>query len=350
VETEILKIDANNIDMAAIRRAAEVLKSGGLVAFPTETVYGLGANALDPEAVKNIFRAKGRPSDNPLIVHISDKSQVQELVSYISPVASELMDKLWPGPLTLIMPRSKLVPDAVTAGLDTVAVRMPSHPVAAALIREAAIPVAAPSANISGRPSPTNALHVIEDLSGRVEIIIDSDSSAIGLESTVLDMSVSPPAILRPGGVTIEQLKEILGKVNVDQSCVSICPDGSVPRSPGMKYNHYSPRAEVIIVQGSSDKVAEKINSMLKEYALKGLNAGVLATDQTVGMYKSPHLLSAGDRNAPDTIAAKLFWSLRELDRKGLDIILAEAVESTGIGLAIMNRLSKAAGFNIIKV
>jgi len=350
VKTEILKIDPNNIDMTAIRRAAQALKSGGLVAFPTETVYGLGANALDPAAVKKIFEAKGRPSDNPLIVHIWDKAQVPELVSYISPAASELMDKLWPGPLTLIMPRSKLVPDVVTAGLETVAVRMPSHPVAAALIREAAVPVAAPSANISGRPSPTNASHVIEDLSGRVEIIIDSDNSKIGLESTVLDVSVDPPSVLRPGGVTVEQLEGILGKVNVDKSCFSFCPDGTVPRSPGMKYRHYSPKAKVIIVQGPSDKVTEKINSMLKEYELKGITAGVLATDQTVGLYNSPHILSAGDRSAPDTIAAKLFWSLRELDREGLDVILAEAVESKGIGLAIMNRLSKAAGFNIIKV
>jgi len=350
MKTEIIKLNPDSIDIEKIDYAADVLRSGGLVAFPTETVYGLGADATNESAVKNIFKAKGRPSDNPLIVHIANKNDVERLVSRIPPKAFLLMDKFWPGPLTLIMDKSHIIPDAITAGLDTVAIRMPCHHVALALIERSGLPVAAPSANTSGKPSPTNAEHVIDDLYGKVDVIIDAGSCGVGLESTVLDITADPPVILRPGGVTSEQLKEVLGSVNTDPAIFSKDFKNTTPKSPGMKYKHYSPKAEVIIIKGKSGQVTGKINKMVEELRLKGLKVGILATEQTKAAYSNAEIISAGDREHLETIASNLFKALREFDLRGVDVILAESVENSGIGLAIMNRLNKAAGYNIIEV
>lgn len=350
MKTEIIRIDERNIDKSGIRYAAEVLRSGGLVAFPTETVYGLGANALNEEAVRNIFKAKGRPSDNPLIVHIADKRDVDKLVTCVPECAHMLMQKFWPGPITLIMEKSDLVPLSVTAGLNTVGIRMPSNAVAHELIKESGVPIAAPSANTSGRPSPTNAAHVIEDLFGKVDVIIDAGSCSVGVESTVLDITSSPPVILRPGGITLEQLEEVLGQVNLDPAILNEMKKDFVPKAPGMKYKHYSPKGQVIIVEGALDAVVSKINELIAEYSSKGARVGVMATDQTSSGYHGADVISLGDRNNASEIAANLFKVLREFDEKNMEIILAESVSSSGIGLAIMNRLNKAAGYNIIKV
>lgn len=350
MKTEILKLDSVNPDPDKIKHAAEVIRAGGLVAFPTETVYGLGANALDAAAVQNIFTAKGRPADNPLIVHIVETSELSKLTDNIPPVAYTLMDRFWPGPLTMIFNKSKAVPGIVTAGLDTVAIRMPSHPIAKALISESGLPIAAPSANASGKPSPTTAQHVIEDLYGRVDVIIDGGCTNVGLESTVLDVTSTPPSILRPGGITAEQLEHVLQKIDIDPALVSQKNYDAIPRSPGMKYKHYSPKAEVIIIQGSLDKIVEKINKLAARYAAEGKKVGILATEQTKSSYLSGNIISMGDRSNPETIAANLFRDLREFDEKNVDVVLAEAVDSSGIGFAVMNRMSKAAGYNIIKV
>ena len=353
MKTEILEIDKNNIDRDKILRAAQILKSGGLVAFPTETVYGLGANALDEKAVRKIFEAKGRPSDNPLIVHIADVSWVSRLAREVPCIAESLMESFWPGPLTLVMAKSGAVPAAVTAGLDTVAVRMPSHPVALALISQAEIPVAAPSANVSGKPSPTAAGHVIDDLFGKVDIIIDSGRTDVGLESTVLDLTADPPEILRPGGVTAHQLKKVAGSVIGEFAMQNNGEEGgfadSTPKSPGLKYAHYSPEAKVIVIEGELQSVAGMIVKLAREYASKGMKIGVLATKETEGFYAGMEVVCAGSRAEPETIAANLFAALREFDRRGVKLVLAEAVDSSGIGCAIMNRLVKAAGYDIIK-
>ncbi|HOV27647.1 MAG TPA: L-threonylcarbamoyladenylate synthase [Pseudobacteroides sp.] len=350
MKTIIKTIDKNNIDIESISIAADILRSGGLVAFPTETVYGLGANALNEKAVSGIFAAKGRPSDNPLIVHVSNIDMVKDLVNNIPELALKLMEMFWPGPLTLIMEKSSRVPEIITAGLSTVAVRMPSHPIALKIIEESKVPVAAPSANISGKPSPTEAKHVIEDLMGKVELIIDGGSSQIGLESTVLDLTVSPPMILRPGGITKEQLEEVIGKVNIDRSILLDRQADLKPKAPGMKYTHYSPDADVIIIEGNVEACVEKIKELVTDYEEKGISVGILATEQTKEKYTRGVVMSLGDREKPDIIASNLFKGLRYLDNKGVKVILAEAVENAGVGLAVMNRMKKAAGYNIIKV
>lgn len=350
MKTIIKNMDKNNIDIESVSIAADILRSGGLVAFPTETVYGLGANALNEKAVRGIFAAKGRPSDNPLIVHVSHIDMVKGLVKDIPELALKLMERFWPGPLTLIMEKSSCVPEIITAGLITVAVRMPAHPIALKIIEESKVPVAAPSANISGKPSPTEAKHVIEDLMGKVELIIDGGSSQIGLESTVLDLTVSPPMILRPGGITKEQLEEVAGKVNIDKSILLDHQSDLKPRAPGMKYTHYSPNADVIIIEGNVEACVEKIKELIMDYEKKGVSVGILATEQTKEQYTRGAVMSLGDREKPDTIASNLFKGLRYLDNKGVKVILAEAVENAGVGLAVMNRMKKAAGYNIIKV
>ena len=349
LKTEILSIDINNIDLNKIRFAAEIIRSGGLVAFPTETVYGLGANALNEIAVKKIFDAKGRPSDNPLIMHIADKSTIFEIVGNVPANASILMDKFWPGPLTMVFEKAPIVPDIITAGLPTVAVRVPSHPVALELIREAGVPIAAPSANISGKPSPTESKHVIDDLYGKVDVIIDAEGAKIGVESTVLDITLMPPVILRPGGVSFEELCNVLGEVYIDPALVSKDTEGLRPRSPGMKYTHYSPKAEVIVIEGDVLKVANKINELINDYKAKNISVGVLATEQTKHFYKDVPVLCLGDRTEPFEIAANLFKAFRNFDDTSIEVILSEAVESKGIGMAVMNRMNKAAGYNIIK-
>lgn len=353
MNTEILRIDACQIDIGKISYAAGILRKGGLVAFPTETVYGLGANAMDGDALKKIYDAKGRPSDNPLIIHIADKNDVNILTLDIPDCARNLMDRFWPGPLTLVMKKSAAVMPVITAGLDTVALRMPSHPVALALIKEAGIPVAAPSANLSGKPSPTSAEHVIEDLTGRVNVIIDAGPTGLGLESTVLDLTVKPPVVLRPGGVTLSQLAGLIGEVAADKAISNYgceAADDSRPRSPGMKYRHYSPVADMLIIDGRLDSVVKKIYEMAGEYCSNGIRAGILATDQTKYFYNNFEVLSLGDRDKPGTIASRLFGLLREFDRRGVSVIIAEGIDDTGIGAAIMNRMIKAAGGKLIRV
>lgn len=356
MQTKIIKIDMSAPDWdKQLDGAAEVLRSGGLVAFPTETVYGLGANALDENAVKSIYRAKGRPSDNPLIIHISDTTALDDLASSIPAVAPCLVKAFWPGPLTLVFPKSDRIPFIITAGLDTVAIRMPSHPIALALIKKAGIPVAAPSANSSGRPSPTLAKHVIEDLSGKVDIIIDGGTSMVGLESTVLDIIAEPPVILRPGGITQEQLRQLLGNVGIDPAITSGQSSAVIPKSPGMKYRHYAPKAALLLVQGVSDRVADEICRRAALYINEGTIVGILATDETKALYDptihfSCKMLSLGSRLQPEVLASNLFKCLREFDEKAVEVILAEIPESGGIGLAVVNRLIKAAGGNIIKV
>ena len=348
MKTEVIQLDRNHIDLDKLRHAAAILRDGGLVAFPTETVYGLGANALDETAVKSIFLAKGRPSDNPLIVHIADSSELTGIVEGIPSAAPLLIEHFWPGPLTLVMNKSQKISHAVSAGLETVAVRLPAHPIAQALIRESGVPIAAPSANLSGRPSPTSAEHVITDLMGKVDMIIDGGSANVGLESTVLDLTVNPPMILRPGGITPGQLQAVLGKVGMDPALRPSLNSSAPPKAPGMKYTHYSPKADLMIVEGELNLVVSKIRELIWKYQSEGKQVGVLATEQTKGNYPTAAVLSMGDRLNPETIAANLFGAFRDFDRQGVQVILAESIENTGIGIAIMNRMTKAAGYNII--
>lgn len=351
MNTKVIKIDPENMDISKLSEAAEALRTGKVVAIPTETVYGLGANALNTEAVSKIFKAKGRPSDNPLIVHIADKEKVFELVESVPEKAAELMDKFWPGPLTLVLRKSPKIPDIITAGLDTVAIRMPEHPVARELIRLAGVPVAAPSANVSGKPSTTTAQHVLDDMDGKIEIIVDAGSSRVGLESTVLDVTVEPPVLLRPGGVTPGQLEKYIGRVDIDKTILGKINAENVPKSPGMKYKHYSPEAQVVIVK-SEDKLKQtaKILELAQENKSQGKKVGICATVQTAAEYKGFETLSMGDRDHPETIAASLFALLREFDDRAVDIIFAEAVDQHEVGLAIMNRMVKAAGYKIIEL
>ncbi|RKD31394.1 L-threonylcarbamoyladenylate synthase [Thermohalobacter berrensis] len=346
INTEVLKIDRNNPDKEKIKMAADVIKNGGTVAFPTETVYGLGANALDEKAVEKIFIAKGRPQDNPLIVHIGDVNQIYPLVESVPEKALKLMERFWPGPLTLLFNKSDKIPSKITGGLETVAIRMPNHKIAVELIKEANLPVAAPSANTSGKPSPTNASHVIEDLMGKIDMIIDGGNTGVGVESTVLDISTDMPTILRPGGITKEDLLEIFPEVKIDPALEKSSKDLK-PKSPGQKYRHYSPNAQMIVIQGELQEISQSIKELLKEYEEKGLKVGIMATEQTKNIYESKNVIVVGDRDRPETIAANLFKVLREFDKKGVDLILAEGVEESGIGMAIMNRMRKAAGGNV---
>ncbi len=338
--TKVIKILSEK-DFDLLSEPARCLANGGLVVFPTETVYGLGANALMPDSVKKIFDAKGRPSDNPLIVHVSNKNQVSDIVQKIPESAEKVMEKLWPGPLTLVMPRADCVPDSVTAGLDTVAVRFPSHPIAQKLIELSGVPVAAPSANTSGKPSPTKASHVLEDLNGKVDYIIDGGSCNVGLESTVLDTTSAPAQILRPGGVSKEQLDAILGEVIYDPGLTA---KGVAPKSPGMKYKHYAPNAQMTIVEGKNPKC--EVTRLLDAAHSDGKKVGILACG--FNEYKADFIFDCG-RSAKE-YAANLFDALRELDLRGADVIIAEfPFGETGIEPAIRNRIYKAAGGNVIK-
>lgn len=347
--TKIFTIKSSSMDLSLIREAAEIIKNKGTVAFPTETVYGLGANGLEEEAVRKIFIAKGRPSDNPLILHISDLDMLDELVVDIPPKAKCLSDKLWPGPLTLIYKRSDLVPNIITAGLQTVAIRMPSNPIAQSLIRQANVPIAAPSANISGRPSTTKAEHVMEDLFGKVDGIILSEDSTIGLESTVLDVTEDIPILLRPGAVTLEEIESLIGQVRVDEGVLHHL-DREEVKSPGMKYKHYAPKAPVKVVRGEVKLLADKINEFTRYYKGQGKKVGILATDESLAYYKADRVISMGKRAEPVTIMAKLFDCLREFDKYEIDIILAEGFSGKGVELALSNRLNKAAGHDITEV
>lgn len=348
MDTKIVDIDPYNINHGTLKKAGILIRNGGLVAFPTETVYGLGANGLCTDAVQSIFKAKGRPSDNPLILHISHKQELDRLVDGIPSTAIKLIEAFWPGPLTLILKKRPLIPEAVTAGLETVAVRMPSHPIAMHLIEYAGVPVAAPSANISGKPSPTRAAHVIRDLSGKVHMIINGGDVTVGLESTVAEVTDAGVVVLRPGGVTLEQIREIDGSAILDPALEGDFFRG-VPRAPGMKYTHYSPEAEVIIIEGEPKKVVAVIEQMAREMEGQGKKVGIMATGRTRALYTHGQVISAGDREEPSTIAAGLFAALREFDMLGVDVILAEGVEQKGMGLAVMNRLLKAAAYHVIK-
>lgn len=355
LKTEIIRIDQSIAGWESqLDHAAEVIRQGGLVAFPTETVYGLGANTFDIKAIENIYKAKGRPSDNPLIVHIAEPEDLKGLVRSVPSSAEMLMDAFWPGPLTMIMPKSDKIPSRITAGLDTVAIRMPSHPIARALIKKCGVPIAAPSANSSGRPSPTLAKHVIEDLSGKIDVIIDGGSAQVGLESTVLDVTVDPPMILRPGGITREQLTALLGNVAADAAIIG-ANSSTPPRSPGMKYRHYAPKAPFILFQGQASHVAKEIAARADEALSEGKSVGILITEETADEYRKDlfehcKILCLGTRRAPESLAANLFKCLRDFDSSGVDIILAEAPDNSGIGVAVMNRMVKASGGNIIKL
>ncbi|WP_449538076.1 L-threonylcarbamoyladenylate synthase [Ferdinandcohnia sp. Marseille-Q9671] len=325
-----------------IKEAATLLQANEVVAFPTETVYGLGANALSSEAVAKIYEAKGRPSDNPLIVHISTMGQLHRVAQDISDQAYRLIEKFWPGPLTLVLKKKEnAVSEKVTAGLDTVAVRMPNHPVALALISASELPLAAPSANLSGKPSPTLAKHVADDLTGKIAGIIDGGATGVGLESTVVDCSGEVPVILRPGGITKEQLEDVCGVVEVDQALVE---ENHAPKSPGMKYKHYATQAPLFIVNGSM----EYIQSLVKEKQTEGLRVGVLTTIERQDKYSADKVIACGSREQLETVANRLFDVLRVFDESSVDVIFSESFPSEGIGQAIMNRLTKAAGHKVL--
>lgn len=351
IKTQLYRLNVNNPDPQIISQAAEIIKSGGLVAFPTETVYGLGANGLDRIAVAKIYQAKGRPSDNPLILHVAETKMVEQLSQNIPKEASLLMDTFWPGPLTLVLPKTAGIPPEVTGGLETVAIRMPDHPVALALIKAAEVPVAAPSANKSGRPSPTTAAHVQTDLQGRIDVILDGGPAGLGVESTVLDLSGSIPTILRPGGVTHEQLAQVLGEVTIDPSVLGEkLPQDKAPRSPGMKYMHYAPAAPLTLFEGDPERVRQNISSQAKELLSSGKRVGILATEESAAGYPTEAIiLKIGHRETPTTAAARLFALLRQFDQLKVDAILAESVTAKGIGLAVLNRLRRAAG-EIVKL
>lgn len=331
-----------------MEEAGSLLKAGALVAFPTETVYGLGANALDEKAAAKIYAAKGRPSDNPLIIHIADMESLPLITEEIPQAAVLLAEKFWPGPLTMVLKKSAVVPYGTTGGLDTVAVRMPSHPVALELIRHGGGYIAAPSANTSGRPSPTLASHVADDMDGIIPMILDGGAVGIGIESTIVDLTEGVPTILRPGFITKEMLEEVVGEVQMDRG---LAVDAKVaPKAPGMKYRHYAPKAELIIVEGSSEAVIEKINALTKDNETKGISTGIIGTEETVGCYKTGLIKSMGTRSDELSISSQLYRILREFDESDAKVIYSESFEQGAMGSAIMNRLLKAAGHKIIEV
>ena len=350
MNTKVIMLDEQNLDKCSIKEAGKTIRDGGLVAFPTETVYGLGANALDSEAVKKIFEAKGRPQDNPLIVHIADIEEINPLVKEIPEMARKFMDKFWPGPMTIILPKSSSIPDITSASLSCVGIRMPSNIIARELIRAAKVPVAAPSANISGRPSPTDVHRCIEDLSGRVDCILGGEICDIGLESTVIDCTVQPTCVLRPGGVTIEMLKEVDPNIYIDPAIMKKPDKDFKPKSPGMKYRHYAPKAPVKIVQGDLQKTIAKINEIVQNYMDRDKIVGIMATDETKEYYPNGVVLSLGSRNNMISVSQGLFETLRSFDDNNVDIIISESFEEKGVGVAVMNRLKKSAGFDITKV
>ena len=385
--------DRNHIKDEELKEAAGILRSGGLVAFPTETVYGLGGNALDEDAARKIYAAKGRPSDNPLIAHVSCVEEVEPLVKEIPEAGRKLMEAFWPGPLTMIFPKSEKVPYGTTGGLDTVAIRMPDDPVANRLIALAGVPVAAPSANTSGRPSPTTADHVWQDMNGRIDMIIDGGPVGIGVESTIVDVSSAVPAVLRPGAITMEMLEEVLGEVSVDPAILGPLSADVRPKAPGMKYKHYAPKADLTLVEpgtgadresgaeqvtgaeqktGSGQKTGAdrntgaapetgldetqlqamicKVRELSREKIEAGYKVGVICTDESRDCYTDGEVRSIGARKSQASVAHNLYALLREFDDLGVDYIFSESFPKDHLGQAIMNRLSKAAGYKIVKV
>lgn len=351
MDTKLIQIkDTADIKDEELAEAARIIQAGGLVAFPTETVYGLGANALNEDAAKKIYAAKGRPSDNPLIAHISCVGELEPLVSRIPEAGRKLAEAFWPGPLTMVFPKSERVPHGTTGGLETVAVRMPSDPVANRLIALAGVPIAAPSANTSGRPSPTTAQHVWQDMNGKIEMILDGGPVGIGVESTIVDVSGDVPTLLRPGAVTMEMLEAVVGPVEIDPALQGPPKEGVRPKAPGMKYRHYAPHADLMLVEGEIDAVIARINFLTKEKLGQKYRVGVICTDETRDRYSYGEIRSVGERTREETIAHNLFAVLREFDDLDVDYIYSESFSAEHLGQAIMNRLTKAAGYHVIKV
>ena len=351
METRVICVHEEQVEEKddLLRQAGEILKNGGLVAIPTETVYGLGGDGLNRESSKKIYAAKGRPSDNPLIIHIVDMDALSHIVKEISPQVEKVAAAFWPGPLTMILPKSDNVPVETTGGLNTVAVRMPSHKVARKVIEYAGGYVAAPSANASGKPSPTLAKYVVEDMDGRIDMIIDGGEVGIGLESTIIDMTVTPPQILRPGFITEEMLSQVLGEVDVDKTILS-GDTKLAPKAPGMKYRHYAPKGQLTIVTGASEKVVEYINAQVVEAHRQGKKVGIIGTEELLASYQADAVKSAGSKDDEQMIAHNLFRILREFDDEEVDVIYSESFDNAQLGQAIMNRLLKAAGHSVKEV
>lgn len=341
MDTILYKLKEGKIDEIIIRQAGAIIRRGGLVAFPTETVYGLGADALMPQAAMKIYAAKGRPSDNPLIVHVACWSAVDKVALYVPETARLLAEQFWPGPLTMILPKAECIPLETTGGLDTVAIRMPSHPVALALIAAAGGYVAAPSANTSGRPSPTRAEHVLEDLNGKIDMILDGGVVGIGLESTIVDLSETIPTVLRPGTITENMLSKVIGRVELDQGLLKEHAERK-PKAPGMKYRHYAPKAQLIIVEGTDNEVFSKINQLARRF--EKTKVGIICSEESFCQYSYGVVKSIGTRQEEESIARNLYNILREFDRLEVEHIYSEAFETPQMGQAIMNRLLKAAG------
>lgn len=351
MNTIIIHADNGILKDDDLKKASEIIKSGGLVAFPTETVYGLGADALNADAAKKIYEAKGRPSDNPLIVHIADINDLNVIARDIPEEAYKLAEVFWPGPLTIILNKKDIVPYSTTGGLDTVAIRLPANKVARDLISHSCGFIAAPSANVSGKPSPTKAEHVIDDLSGKIDMIIDGGKSTLGLESTIVDLSGGDPMILRPGCITKAMVENVLGKVEYDKAILSRKMDENiVPKAPGMKYRHYAPEGSLTIYEGDIENVAAAINKKAIEYLEKGKTVGIIATEETKNLYKYGTVKIIGSRKEEDTIAAGLYAVLRDFDEAHTEYIFSESFIDNGLGQAIMNRLLKAAGYSVVKV
>ena len=368
MQTKVVKVTEDiKKDENVYEESGRILREGGLVAFPTETVYGLGGNGLDPDASRKIYEAKGRPSDNPLILHIADVGMLYDIAEDINDKARKLIEAFWPGPLTMVFKKAVKVPLATTGGLSSVAVRMPSHPVATAMIREAGVPVAAPSANVSGRPSPTLAKHVVEDMDGRIEMILDGGNIAIGIESTIVDMTSEPPVILRPGYITKEMIEEVIGEVNLDPTLLIKPREDLRPKAPGMKYRHYAPKAELTLYEGSVEKVARVIWEQALAKLAENKRVAVIATKESKVVYdkfmaeaentgkielndNNPEFILLGSRQDEESIARNLYAALRECDERQVDYIYSETFSLENFGQAIMNRLRKAAGYNIINL
>ena len=349
METKIIKLDRKHLDKTLIEEAGNLLANGGLVAFPTETVYGLGGDGLKENVAEKIYKAKGRPSDNPLILHISELDALEVLAVDIPELAYRLAKKFWPGPLTMILKKSSIVPYTVTGGLETVAIRMPSDEIAREIIRASGTYIAAPSANSSTRPSPTKAEHVIEDLFGKIDMIVDGGSSDIGLESSIIDLSGEVPMILRPGFITKEDFEEIVAKVEYDKAVLAKkMQESVVAKAPGMKYRHYAPKGQITIVEGKTEQVATVINRLVAEAQQKGLRVAVLCTEETKENYQCNHIYSLGSLKKEKEMGAHLFSVLRSFDKDGMEVIYSESFEQTKLAGAIMNRLRKAAGYQTI--
>lgn len=353
METEVVRIKEEELQSEETRKvlqhAGEIIRGGGLVAFPTETVYGLGGDALNAESSRKIYAAKGRPSDNPLIVHISKWEDLAPIVTEIPESARKLADAFWPGPLTMILQKSDRVPLTTTGGLQTVAVRMPSDRIARAFIEASGSYIAAPSANTSGRPSPTLSRYVEEDLQGKIEMILDGGQVCIGLESTIVDLTVPVPMILRPGYITKEMLEQVIGEIAVDQTILR-SDSGQAPKAPGMKYRHYAPKGALTIIAGEEEKVVARINELTENALQEHHRVGIIGTDATVKRYHGTSVKSAGNRQEEETVARELYRILREFDDEQIDLIYSESFDDGGIGAAIMNRLLKAAGHHVEQV